>query len=24
VSDHNRKAACALHRNRQSGRWMIT
>jgi hypothetical protein len=23
VRDHNRKAPCPLHRNKQSGRWMI-
>jgi hypothetical protein len=23
VRDHNRKAPCSLHRNKQSGRWMI-
>jgi hypothetical protein len=23
VRDHNRKASCSLHRNKQSGRWMI-
>jgi hypothetical protein len=23
VRDHNRKTPCPLHRNKQSGRWMI-